>query len=70
MGIMNWLIRIGLDATQVESGLIKARSAGQRFARDFKNEVSGTLAGAFTVGAVAAFAKSVVNMADEIGDLA
>jgi hypothetical protein len=69
MGLMSFFVRLGLDATQFKSALVTAQSAGQKFARDIKREIGGNIAAAFTVGAVTAFAKSVINAADEIGDL-
>jgi len=70
MGLMSFLVRLGLDGSQFETGLARAKSAGTRFASDFKSQIGASLVGALSVGAVTSFAKAVVNMADDIGDLA
>jgi hypothetical protein len=70
MGLMSFFVRLGLDTTQFKSGLQTAQSAGHKFARDIKREIGGNIAQVFTVGAVTAFTKSVIDAADEVGDLA
>lgn len=64
------LFKIGVDGTHFETGMKRVQSTGTAFAKDFKKEVGSTLAAAFSVGAVAAFGKQVVDVADNIGDLA
>ena len=55
------LARLGLNATGFQSGMRQAESASTAFASKLKT--------AFSVAAVGAFAKSIINAADRIGDL-
>lgn len=70
MAFFSILFKLGVDGSQFETNLKRAQSAGTAFAKDFKKEVGASLASAFAVGSVVAFAQSVVRAADEIGDLA
>ena len=70
MGLFSFIARLGLDGSNFETGILRAQGVGQKFAGFLKSEVGGAIAGAFSVGAVVAFGKSVINAADNIGDLA
>jgi hypothetical protein len=66
MGLMKLVVSLGIDATQYNAGLKKAESATKSFAA----AAGPMLAGVFSVAAVIAWTRAVVNAADEIGDLA
>jgi hypothetical protein len=59
------LARLGLDTTGFRLGIKQAEGTANQFVRNLKGEI----AGAFGTGAVIAFAKGVVQAADQIGDL-
>jgi hypothetical protein len=62
MGLVNFLIKIGLDTTDVQLGTKRVESAF--------TGMGNKLSGALSVTALAGFAKSLINTADAIGDLA
>lgn len=59
------LARLGLNSTGFHSGMKRAESAGVAFSNTLKSR----LAGAFSIAAVGAFTKSIINAADRLGDL-
>lgn len=69
MGIFSMFVRLGLDSAAFESGVKRSQSAIVGLGRSALSGVKGQLAAAFSVGAVTAFAHSVVEAADRIGDL-
>lgn len=69
MGILSMLFKIGVDSTAFELNLKRMQSLGEKFGSSFKSAVTSRLGQALSVGAVYAFSRSVINAADEIGDL-
>lgn len=69
MGIFSMFVRLGLDSAAFESGIKRSQSAIVGLGRSALSSVKGQLAAAFSAGAVTAFAHSVVEAADRIGDL-
>ena len=69
MAIFSLLAKLGLDATSFQAGIKRSESAVTSFGRNAVGSIKGQLAAAFSVGAVSAFAHSVVEAADRIGDL-
>lgn len=70
MGLFSIMGKLGLDTSAFEAGAKRVESTTTGMARKVASEVKGMIAGAFTVGAVTAFTKSVINAGDRIGDLA
>ena len=70
MGVLSLLVKLGLDASAFEMGLKRTQSVGEKFGNSFKSAITTQLAGALSVAAVTGFAKSIVSLADDIGDLA
>lgn len=69
MGILSMLFKIGVDATKFEMDLKRVQSLGEKFGNSFKSAVTSKLGQALGVGAVVAFAKSVMDAADQVKDL-
>lgn len=69
MGILSMLFKIGVDSTAFELSLKRMQSLGEKFGNSFKSAVTSRLGQALSVGAVYGFTRSVVNAADQIGDL-
>lgn len=70
MGLFSIMGRLGLDTSDFQAGAKRVESATTGMARKVSSEVKGMIAGAFTVGAITSFTKSVINAGDRIGDLA
>lgn len=70
MGLFSMLGRLALDTTEFQAGVKRVESTTTGMARKVSSEVKGMIAGAFTVGAITSFTKSVINAGDRIGDLA
>jgi hypothetical protein len=70
MGILSLLVKLGIDSTDFEMGVKRAQSVGEKFGNSFKSAVTSRLAGALSVAAVTGFAHSVVQAADNVGELA
>lgn len=70
MGILSLLVKLGIDSTDFEMGVKRAQSVGEKFGSSFKSAVTSRLAGALSVAAVTGFAHSVVQAADNVGELA
>jgi hypothetical protein len=69
MGLMSFMVKLGLDGTQFETGMVRAKSAGDRFAADFKRSVGNTLASVFAVDKVFEYGKAAVDLAGKLTDL-
>lgn len=69
MGVLSLLVKLGVDSTAFEMGLKRAQGLGDRFGSGFKSAVVSKLGAALSIAAVATFAKSVVEAADNISDL-
>ena len=69
MGVLSLLVKLGVDATQFETGIKRAQSMGEKFGSSFKSAVTNKLAGALSVAAVTGFANSIIKAADDISDL-
>jgi len=65
MGSFSLLAKLGFDTTAFEVGAKRAQSMAMKLGGDIK----GQLGAALGVASVVAFSKSVINLADEIGDL-
>jgi hypothetical protein len=70
MGLLSLILRMGYDDSDVKSGMKRTESAVSGFRSRVGSELKGMVAGAFTIGAVTQFARSVVEAGDKIGDLA
>lgn len=70
MGIFSLMVNLGLNSTSFESGVKRSQSAIYGLESSVSSALKGKLAAAFSVAAVSAFAHSVVEAADHIGDLA
>jgi hypothetical protein len=70
MGLFSIMGRLGLDTSDFQAGVKRAESASTGMARKVASDVKGMIAGAFTLGAITSFTKSVINAGDRIGDLA
>src|SRR5687767_3196017 len=73
MALANLLIKIGADISELKAGSDKAISTVENASKRIDSigaTVQRTLVGAFSVGAVVSFGKSVFNTAGEIGDMA
>jgi hypothetical protein len=64
------MVRLGLDASQFQSGLKRAESVSAKFGSSLTGQMKGQLAALFGVGAIAAATKSVIDYAGSINDLA
>jgi len=69
MGLMSFMVKLGLDGTQFETGMVRAKSAGDRFAADFKKSVGSTLASVFAVDKLAEYGKASIDLAGKLTDL-
>jgi len=65
MGSFSLLAKLGLDTSSFESGAKRAESATAKLGKDIKTKLGAALA----LSQIVSFAKSVINLADEIGDL-
>lgn len=63
-------VKSTLDNTELKSGVNEAGSTLKGFANDKIAGIKGAIAGAFSVGAVVAFGKSIVEMGGQITDMA
>lgn len=70
MGLFSILGRLALDTSAFEAGIKRADSATTGFANKLSGDIKSKLAGAFSVGAVAAWAKSTADWAGNVVDLA
>ena len=70
MGFFSLIAKLGLDTSSFELGAKRAESATTAMGNKIKKDLKGRLAGLFTVGAIAAWTKHVIDAADNIGDLA
>jgi hypothetical protein len=70
MGLFSIMGRLGLDTSDFQAGAKRVESASTGMARKVASDVKGMIAGAFTLGAITSFTKSVINAGDRIGDLA
>lgn len=61
---------LDLVTSKFDAGLKRSESAAKGFVRNVSGEFKSLVAGAFTIGAVSAFTKSVIGAADRIGDMA
>lgn len=66
MGIVNFLIKMGLDTTEVNIGTKRVESAFTGMGGTVKK----VLGGLFTVGAATAYAKTLLTVADNMTDMA
>lgn len=66
MSLFRLIMKLGVDSTELDTGLKKAESGIQ----GWSSKIGGYLAGAFTVGAVVNFTKHVADAAGQVGDLA
>lgn len=69
MGALSLLAKIGVDSTDLQIGLKRASSMADKFGKDFQSAITGQIAAAFSIAAITSFTKSIINAADEIGDL-
>ena len=69
MGLMSFMVKLGLDGSKFETGMVRAKSAGDRFASDFKRSVGNTLASVFAVDKLAEYGKASLDLAGKLTDL-
>ncbi len=65
MAILSLLAKLGLDKTGFDAGLADATKRANQFGTDLKSQ----LAGAFTIGAVVAFGREILQTGDEIKEM-
>lgn len=65
MSLFRLVAKLGIDSTEYDAGLKKAESGIEGWSK----RIGGYLAGAFTVGALVEFTKSVAHAAGEVADL-
>lgn len=70
MGILSMLVKLGIDSTQFEMGVKRAQSVGEKFGTSLKDSITSKMGAALSVAAITTFAKSIVSLGDDIGDLA
>jgi hypothetical protein len=70
MGFFSMLGRLGLDTSDFQTGIKRAESATTGFANKLSGDIKGKLAAAFTIGAIAAWTKSVSDHYSKVADLA
>jgi hypothetical protein len=63
------MVKLGLDGSKFETGMVRAKSAGDRFASDFKRSVGNTLASVFAVDKLAEYGKASLDLAGKLTDL-
>jgi len=68
--MFNFIARMSLDASGFSAGVKRAEGAIASIGKKVDSDLKGKIAGAFGVGSIIAFASSVVNAADAIGDIA
>jgi len=69
MAFMSILARLGLDSSGFQAGVNQAESAAKGLGESINSELKGQLASAFSVAAVAAAGKAVMDYADKIGNM-
>lgn len=69
MGILSMLVKIGVDSSAFDAGLKRAQSVGERFGSSFKASVTTKLGAAFSVAAITAYTKHMMDLAGEIKDM-
>lgn len=69
MGVLSLLVKLGLDASAFEMGVKRAQSVGERFGSSFKASVTTKLGAAFSVAAITAYTKHMMDLAGEIKDM-
>jgi hypothetical protein len=62
--------QLGLDGSGWQTGLNRAEVAAGRFSSGIKNSVGSRLAAAFSIGAVTAFSRKIIERAGELRDVA
>lgn len=70
MGIFNFLVRMGLDASSFEAGAKRAESTMAGVSNFAKTRLGPVLSGAFSVATVSKLMHDTVEYGDRIGDLA
>src|SRR5436190_21927059 len=70
MGLMQLLVRLGLDATSYESGLKRAQSSARSFGSTLSSEVGGKIASVFGAAAIAEGIRHTIEYGGQIQDLA
>ena len=70
MGILSMLVKLGIDSSQFEMGVKRAQSVGEKFGTSLKDSITSKMGAALSVAAITTFAKSIVSLGDDIGDLA
>jgi hypothetical protein len=69
MGMFSLLAKLGLDTVAFEVGAKRAQSMATKLGSNLKGAITSQLGAALGVASVIGFTKSVINLADEIGDL-
>ena len=64
------LVKLGIDSSQFEIGVKRAQSVGEKFGTSLKDSITSKMGAALSVAAITTFAKSIVSLGDDIGDLA
>lgn len=70
MGIFNFLVRMGLDASSFEAGAKRTESVMAGLENTAKRRLGVAIAGAFSAAAVSSLMHKTIEYADRIGDLA
>ncbi len=69
MSVLSLVAKLLLDGTGFKAGMREAEKTAQKFGNNTLRDVKRSIAGAFSVAAVTAFAKSVIETGSRIQDL-
>lgn len=69
MGLLQMLVRLGLDATGYEVGMKRARSSAHEFGSELAGELGSKIAGAFSLAALEEGMRRTVEFGSKIQDL-
>jgi len=69
MAFMSILARLGLDSSGFQAGVKQAESSAKGLGKSIGSDLKGQLASAFSVAAVVAAGKAVMDYADKIGNM-
>ena len=69
MGLLQMLVKLGLDATGYEAGLKRSRSAAKEFGSELAGELGSKIAGVFSLAALEEGMRKTVEFGSKIQDL-
>jgi len=69
MALFSLIARLGLDGTSFETGVLRAQSVGQKFAKTLKGEVGSAIATVFAVDKFVQYGAKAIELGGKLTDL-